>query len=132
MNSYLLKRIIIALALLLTIASCSKSNEEAINDSLRKVKPELPLKINEYVTWVDAQAGQDELIYLYEMRGVDESKIDKESVIPKAKMSLITFLKGQKDAEVFFKRNISLRIVFRNEDGDHLFSFAVSRGDLGC
>jgi hypothetical protein len=68
-----------------------------------KVQPGLPLKINEDVTWVDVEVGEDELIYLYEIRGVAQSKIDQDTMTPKIKMSLIPYLKNQRGVEGFFK-----------------------------
>jgi hypothetical protein len=131
MNNCFFKRFFIVLALLLIIFSCSKSNEEVINDSVRKMKPGLPLKTHEYVTWIDVKPGQDEIIYLYEIHGIDQTKIDKDTMIPKLKSSMILYLKSQKDSERLFKRNISLKFVFQNEAGDELFNCNISREDLG-
>jgi hypothetical protein len=131
MNNYLFKRVVIVFVLLLMVASCSKSNDEVINDSVRKMKAGLPLKTHEYVTWIDVKAGQDEIIYLYEIHGIDQSKIDKDTMIPKLKSFMILYLKSQKDSERLFKRNISLKFVFQNEAGDELFNCNISREDLG-
>jgi hypothetical protein len=140
MNNCFFKSIVVVLAFLLSVSSCTKSNEKInedvnekiINAIIKEVKPDLPVKFDERLAWVDLKAGHDELIYICEMRGVDQSKIDKETMPSKLKTELIPFLKTQKDMERVFKRNINLRMVFRNETGDELFGFVISREDLGC
>jgi hypothetical protein len=131
MNNYFFKRIFIVLALLLLISSCAKSNEEIINDTIREVKPELPMRYNDRLAWVDLRAGKDEVIFLCEIRGFDQSRIDKETMPSKLKTELIPFLKSQKDTKRIFKRNIRITFVFNDEAGEELFNFAVSREDLG-
>ncbi len=131
MNHCLVKRIVVLLALLLIISSCAKSNEQMINEAINEIKPDLPWRVNERMALVDLKAGKDEVIFLCEVRGVDESKIDKETLIPRIKTAFIPVMKKQKDTERIFKRNIRTTFIFNNVAGDELFSVGISREDLG-
>jgi hypothetical protein len=121
----------IVLALLFIISACSQSNEEIINDAVTELKPSLPRKANDQVTWVDVEAGQDELIYIYEIRGIDQSQLDIEAMVPKLKSVMIPLLKKEKSMERTFKRNIRLKYIYKNEVGEELLSFNISREDMG-
>jgi len=127
MKKHNFRVIFIVLALLFIVSGCSKSNEKIINDAVSELKPNLPRKANDQVTWVDVEAGQDELIYIYEIRGIDQSQLDIEAMVPKLKSVMIPLLKKEKSMERTFKRNIRLKYIYKNEVGEELLNFNISR-----
>ena len=130
MGIKLCKGMVLLLVLLVITSSCSKSNEQIIAKEVSKMKSELPVKFGDNVTLVKVEAGENEIISTYEIRGVDKSKID-DALISKLKSTAVSQLKNDRDIEKFFKRGIGVRIICTDETEDELLSFTILREDLG-
>lgn len=124
------KLLIIILLSLLILLSCSKSNETIINDAVRKTKPRLPVELSQYTTWVDIKAGYNEIVFIYEIKGADQSVID-DKIIAESKAKTISSLKKQENIEKIFKRNINFTFIYLDEGKNELMNITITRNDLG-
>jgi len=129
MNKKSFALILVVIALLLLIASCGKSNEEIISDEVNQMKPMLPLKSDEYIALVDVEAGNNEIIYVYELSEMGQNIFDSTN-IPLMKPNTIEFFKTKNNMDDIFKRNINLKIIFQNQMGDEVSSFIISKDDM--
>jgi len=129
MNKKSFALILVVIALLLLIASCGKSNEEIISDEVNQMKPMLPIKSDEYIALVDVEAGNNEIIYIYELSEMGQKIFDSTN-IPLMKPNTIEFFKTKNNMDDIFKRNINLKIIFQNQMGDEVSSFIISKDDM--
>ena len=121
--------ILVVITLLLLISSCGKSNEEIISDEVNQMKPMLPLKNDDYIALVDVEAGNDEIIYVYELSDMGQNIFDSTN-IPLMKPNIIEFFKTKKNMDDIFKRNITLKIMFIDQIGYEVSSFSISKNDM--
>ena len=121
--------ILFLITLILLISSCGKSNEEIISDEVNQMKPMLPLKNDDYIALVDVKAGNDEIIYVYELSDIGQNIFDSTN-IPLMKPIIIEFFKTKKNMEDIFKRNITLKIMFMDQIGYEVSSFSISKNDM--
>lgn len=121
--------ILVVITLLLLISSCGKSNEEIISDEVNQMKPMLPLKNDDYIALVDVEAGNDEIIYVYELSDIGQNIFDSTN-IPLMKPNIIEFFKAKKNMDDIFKRNITLKIMFIDQIGYEVSSFSISKNDM--
>lgn len=124
------KLLIITLLSLLILLSCSKSNETIINDAVGKTKARLPVELSQYTTWVDVKAGYNEIVFIYEIKGADQSVID-DKIIAESRAKTISSLKNQENIEKFFKRNINFTFIYLDKEKNELMNITITRNDLG-
>ena len=130
MNLSHFRLVIITFLSLFILFSCSKSNEAIINEEVEKTKVRLPAEINQHTTWIDIKAGQNEIVFIYEIKGVDQSVID-DKIIAESKEKTISGLRTQKNVEKFFKRNINFTFIYLDEEKNELMNITITRNDLG-
>ena len=130
MNRSYFKLAIITLLSLMAILSCTKSNESIISDEVKRIKSRLPAEMNQYTTWVDVRPATNEIIFVYEIKGVDQSLVT-DKLIAESKSKAISGLRSQKNMEKYFKRNINLTCIYLDEDQNELMNMTITRNDLG-
>ena len=79
---------------------------------------------------VKVEKGHNEIIFIYEIKGVDQSFID-DKIIAESKTKTISGLRTQKGVEKFFKRNINFTFIYLDEEKNELMNITITRNDLG-
>lgn len=106
------------------------SNEDFIKREVEKMEKELPIEIDEYTTWSDVEAGVNQVHFIYDINGIDADSVD-DNMISEAKSKIISGLKSQANLRHIFKRDISIKYSFYDEDEYEIMELTVSRHDLG-
>ncbi len=106
------------------------SNEEFIKIEVDKMLKELPIKIDEYTTWSDIQAGKDEVNLIYDVAGVSADDFN-DSMISQVKAQILKGLKADSKLWPVFERNITVKYCFYDEEEYEIFQAAVTRDDIG-
>ena len=106
------------------------SNEEFIKIEVDDILKKLPIKIDEHTTWSDVQSGTDEVNFIYDVTGIDADAVN-DDMISEARSKIIEGLKTQTNLWPIFKRNISIKYSFYDEDEYEIMQATVTRDDLG-
>jgi hypothetical protein len=126
---------LVIIASVLFLFSCGSSNrvasnEEFIKTEVDKILKQLPIKIDEITTWSDVQPGTDEVNFIYDVKGIDADAVN-DDMISEARSKIISSLKTQTDLWPIFKRNISIKYSFYDENEYEIMQATVTRNDLG-
>lgn len=91
-------------------------------------KQKLPLQVDQNTDFVDCQAGENEVIYIYEVHGVSESEFSK--VTESVRMSVLGNIEvNRSELTDLIDAKIVMTFVYRTRTGKELYRFSVKPGE---
>ena len=106
-----------------------ESNEDFIKKEVEKIKKDLPVTIDEATTLSDIEAGPDEIIFIYDVTGIDAGSVNSH-MKTMFKRKIVSRLKTQPEINRIFARAIYLIYKFYDEDEYEIMTITVRPIDM--
>jgi len=102
-------------------------NQTFIKQAVDYVKEttKLPKELDEMTTWVAVSEQPNAILYEYQLRGIDASKLNNDNV----KGFLVPTLCSNKSSRAILNKGVTLNYIYTIKDSTQKFSVSVSKAD---